>query len=204
MSLFLKNRIEKNRSNTQLETEAGVGLTLTAFLGTVALFFAGLIILNLRSLPSIVELAVVYLIISTVAFCISSVIYSNVTGATEEGILRVRMIQAGNWISEYAGLYLFLSAIPIVILGVTDSVLVQLTTAIICYGGLVLYSSSSYSLDDRRFGKGTERFLHTVFLSLFFGVLYSVAKFAPENLLTIGIVGIVVVFFFSLFSFRSN
>ncbi len=110
------------------------------------------------------------------------------------------MIQAANWISEYPGVYLFMSAIPILILGVTDILLIQLTTAFACYGGLLLYSASPFSIDHRRFKDGLDRVLNTSMLFLFTVGTYVSAFLFPGYLLYIGITAIVVLLAFSYFS----
>ncbi len=85
---LLRRRIEEHRAKNKHDQEASVGLDVSAFIGTANLFFTGLVILNLNSLPSIVDVAVVYLVISAVAFIISSIIFANVTGSQENASFR--------------------------------------------------------------------------------------------------------------------
>ncbi len=197
---LLRRRSEARRTNGKFGEEASTGLDAAAFIGTANLFFTGLVIMNLKTLPSIVHLSVVYLIISAVAFIISAIIFANVTGARDRAKFKAEMIQAGNWVSEYPGVYLFLIAIPLLILGVTDVFLVQITTAIVCYGGLLLYSMSPYSIDERRFQDGLDRIVNTTLLALFCGGTYLTAFLAPNYLLPLGILVLFALLITSYFS----
>ena len=197
---LLRTRSEKDRTGKVYEGEASTGLDVCAFIGTANLFFCGLVITSLESLPPVVHLSVVYLVVSAVAFIISSVIYANVQGTMHRKQLSAKMIEVGNWVSEYAGVYVFLIAIPLLILGVTNVVLVQIATAITCYGALLLYSSSPYSIDERRFGRGIDRILNTIILSVFCIGLYIVGMFAPQYLLSAGLIGALILLSFSFFS----
>lgn len=198
--LNLTRRSEQYRDDSEIVVEAGIGLTLCAFLGTACLFFTGLVILNLNSLPFVVQLPVIYLVVSAVAFIISAVIYSNVSGANEQFISRSSMIQMANWTSEYPGIYLFLIAIPLIILGVTQNAFVQYATAVSCYGGLLLYSTSHFSLDHRRFSSRVSRTVNTLLLAVFSIGVYLVAIFSIQYLLPIGIFGLVIILAVSYFS----
>lgn len=198
---LLRRRIEEHRAKGKHDQEASIGLDVSAFVGTANLFFTGLVILNLETLPRVVHVSVVYLVISAVAFIVSSVIFANVVGAYRRPAFREKMIQTANWVSEYPGVYLFMSAIPILILGVTDVVLIQITTAVACYGGLLLYSTSPFSIDHRRFKGGLDRVINTMILAIFTIGTYVSAFFIPEHLLSIGIVGIIVLLVSSYFSF---
>lgn len=200
----ITRRTEKNRPTDVLQEEAQTGLDLCAFIGTSNLFFNGLVILNLSTLPKIVELSVVYLTISAISFVLAAVIYANIAGTENSNPIKNTMIEIGNWLSEYLGIYLFLISIPLLILGVTDSLLVQITTMLACYTGLLLYSMSPFSLDERRFGAGWDRILNTILLVLFTFGIYVVGIFYPEYLLESGVVFLVFLAFFSLFSFRLN
>ncbi len=197
---LLRHRIEQHRAKNKHVQEASAGLDVSAFIGTANLFFTGLVILNLESLPPVVDVAVLYLVISAVAFVIASIIFANVSGSEEKSVLREKMIQAANWISEYPGLYLFMSAIPILILGVTDILILQLTTAVACYGSLLFYSASPFSIDHRRFRSGLDRAVNTSVLFLFTVGTYVSAFIFPEYLLYTGIAAIVVLLASSYFS----
>jgi len=196
----LTQRKEQYRDDNDIVTEANIGLTLCSFLGTACFFFTGLVMLNLSSLPFVVQLPVVYLVVSAVAFIIASVIYANISGMDEQAVSRSSMIQAANWISEYPGIYLFLIAIPLIILGVTESMLVQYATAIACYGSLLLYSISPFSLDHRRFTHRVSRAINTLLLLIFSVGVYLVALFSISYLLPIGILGLFVILAISFFS----
>jgi len=200
----ITQRSERFRDDEDILTEANVGVRFCSFLGTASLFFTGLVILRLDSLPFVVQLPVVYLVVSAVAFVISAVIYANVSGIDEKAVSRSRMIQMGNWISEYPGMYLFLIAIPLVILGVTANLLVQIATAAACYGGLLLYSISPFSLDHRRFSGVASRIGNTILLVLFSVGLYLVARLATDYLLPAGIFSLVAILGLSYFSLSTQ
>jgi hypothetical protein len=198
---LLRRRLEEHRAKGKHDQEASIGLDVSAFIGTANLFFTGLVILNLGSLPSVVHVSVVYLVISAVAFMVSAVIYANVVGSYERSAFREQMVQTANWISEYPGVYLFMSAIPVLILGVTDVLLIQITTAVACYGALILYSASSFSIDHRRFKGGIDRVINTTILAVFTIGTYISAFLFPQYLLYIGIGAIIVLLASSYFSF---
>lgn len=198
---LLHRRVEKHRAKNKHDQEASIGLDVSAFIGTANLFFTGLVILNLDSLPAVVDAAVVYLVISAVAFIISSIIFANVVGSYDKSAFREQMIQNANWISEYPGVYLFMSAIPILILGVTDMLLIELATAVACYGGLLWYSVSPFSIDHRRFKGGLDRAINTTILFFFTVGTYVSAFLLPQYLLYIGIIAIVVLLASSYFNF---
>ncbi len=88
---LVQRKQNKRTAESQVE-EAGIGLSLTAFIGTANLFFTGLVILNLNDLPKIVQLPVVYLVVSAVAFILSSVIYANISGMHRQSALRSSMM----------------------------------------------------------------------------------------------------------------
>ncbi len=198
---LLRRRVEEHRAKNKHDQEASMGLDVSAFIGTANLFFTGLVILNLGSLPEVVDVAVIYLVISAVAFIISSIIYANVVGSYEKSAFREQMIQNANWISEYPGVYLFMSAIPILILGVTDVLLIQLATAVACYGGLLFYSVSPFSIDHRRFKGGIDRAFNTIILVLFTVGTYVSAFLFPHYLLYIVVAAIVALLASSYFAF---
>ncbi len=185
-------RVEKRHRGDNPVEEASIGLDLSAFIGTANLFFTGLVILNLSNLPSVVQLPVVYLVVSAVSFIISSVIYANISGMHRQSVLRDKMMRVANWVSEYPGIYLFLIAIPLVILGVTTDFIVQLATAFACYGALILYSVSPYSLDHRRFQGGLDRFVNTFFLTVFVVGIYVLAITNSSLLLICGVIGLAI------------
>lgn len=198
---LIRRRMEAGRASGKHDVESSIGLDVSAFVGTANLFFTGLVILNLQSLPSIVHLSVVYLIVSAVAFIISSVIYANVVGTGTQHALRERMVQTANWVSEYPGVYLFMIAIPLLVLGVTNVLLVQVATAVACYGSLLLYSMSPFSIDHRRYRDGLDRAAYSALLAVFCIGVYLVGLFAPERLLPVGLVVMALLLAVSYFSF---
>jgi len=200
----ISKRVERGRSSKDLVNEADVGLTLCSFIGTANLFFTGLVILNLSNLPDIVQLPVVYLVVSAVAFVLAAVIYANISGAPENTAPRVQMMQVANWVSEYPGIYLFLTAIPLVVLGVTDVFLVQATTAIVCYGGLVAYSHSAFSLDHRRYINRLERFFNSLILVVFTFGVYVLAVLQSPYVLPVGIGCMIFILFLSTITFAQE
>lgn len=136
-------------------TDTEVGVSLCGFLGTVALFFAGLLISQFNSFSSTIRIPILFLIICTFAFIFSGVVYANAAGVLSRGEpkLAARFMSAGNAISEYLGIYLFVMAIPLVINAVTNDSFLRNSTGVITITSLLLYSGSSFSMLNRHISK---------------------------------------------------
>lgn len=134
-----------------------VGLTLSAFLGTVALFFAGILITQINSLNDTIRLPIVYLICSTVALVYSAIIYANTAGHVKKGSEKqaIKSDYFANIISEFFGVNVFLISMPLVINVITDDMLIRLAVASVVLLSLVVYTVSSLSILSRVYKKAS-------------------------------------------------
>lgn len=134
-----------------LIAEIETGVALSAFLGTVALFFTGILISQLRLFNPSIKVPILYLIISTFSFIFSASVYANAGGEmSRHDVAKVHSYMAmANNISEFLGLYLFVIAIPLVINAITADIFLRLSVAAVALIGLMLYSQSSFSILHR-------------------------------------------------------
>ena len=150
----------------ELDSEANVGIYISTFLGTVALFFAGILISRLQNFDSSLKIPILYLIVATFGFVFSAVIYANMVGAKRlERKAEQSYIRLGNVISEYLGLYLFIAAIPMVVNAVTTDSFLRLTTLLVTMISLALYSVSPFSIARRGFSRAA-LVIFTLFVTL--------------------------------------
>lgn len=132
-----------------------IGLTLSAFLGTAALFFAGLLITQISSLNDSIRLPIVYLICCTVALVYSAIIYANMAGETLEHSdhKAKRSNYSANILSEFLGVNVFLISMPMVINAITDDLLLRTTVAVVILLSIFVYTMSSFSILSRVYGQ---------------------------------------------------
>lgn len=136
-----------------LSKETAVGINIASFLGTVTLFFAGILISRLQSFDKSLKMPILYLVVATLGFIFSAVIYANMTGAKRLNTKSSESyIQLGNSLSEYLGLYPFLAAIPMVVSAVTPDSFLKIAILSVTIISLTLYSMSPFSLPRRVFG----------------------------------------------------
>jgi predicted tellurium resistance membrane protein TerC len=78
----------------------------------------------------------------------SSTVYANAAGMVDRGetSLARKFINAGNVISEYMGIYLFVISIPLVISAVTTDSFLRLSTGVIAVLCIMLYTFSDFSM----------------------------------------------------------
>lgn len=146
-----------------INNEASVGIYISTFLGTVALFFAGILISKFENFDTSLKVPILFLIVATFGFVFSAVIYANLTGLS-----RIKMqdqdkyIKVGNSISEYLGLYPFIASIPMVVAAITEDSFLRISTLVITSISILLYTVSKFSLLSRGFSRITVTLLGVV------------------------------------------
>lgn len=185
----------------EVVNEANVGITICTFLGTVALFFTGLLISRLDAFNQSIKVGVLYLIVSTFGLIFSAIIYSNAAGEsnTEEIGSEFKFITIGNAISEFLGVYPFVVAIPLVINALTNDTFLRASTFIIALISLVIYTMSRFSIVARGSNMAIRTvisFLVAVFLLLLiFGQSSSQGFFEAVSLTFLGVLAILAVYY---------
>ncbi len=145
-------------SKTSIALEAQVGLNLSGFMGTVALFFTGILIAQLNNFDKSIKIPIILLVISTFAFLFSAVVYSNATGllTSNKTLKATRYILVGNSLSEFLGLYLFVASVPMVIISISQDQFLRIAISFITIFCLFIYSLSQYSIFKRSFSRFTD------------------------------------------------
>lgn len=149
-----------------IANDANTGVAFSSFLGTVSLFFTGLLIAQFNSFDPTIRIPVLYLVISTFAFIFSATIYANTLGVVMKKIkLANNFIKAGNAISEYLGIYLFIMSIPLVINAVSKDTFLRFSIGIVTVLSIYLYSISDFSMFNRHITNSTKTFISILITS---------------------------------------
>lgn len=154
--------------------EVSVGVTFASLMAAIALFFTGILIAQYNSFDSTIRLPLLFLIISTFSYIFAASIYSN---ASEEitddhiGNVKKYLIYANN-IFEFLGLYLLIIATPLVIGAVTHDNFLRISTICVALGGLILYSSSNFSMLHKEVRREVVKHLITIVFVGISGLLY--------------------------------
>lgn len=150
-------QIEKN----DYYQESVIGVTLSGFLGTVALFFASILITQINSLNNAIRLPIVYLVVSTVGLVFSAIIYANISGhvTAEKWRHARRHNDIANILSEFLGVNLFLISLPMVITAITSDPLIRTAIYLVVLGGLFAYTASPYGLLSRYYSMAKTIFI---------------------------------------------
>lgn len=131
-----------------LNWEVSVGVTFSAFMSAVALFFVGVLIAQFGDFDRTVRVPLIFLIISTFSFIFSASIYSKAGIEITEGKqhnVQDYLVYANN-IFEFMGLNLFVLSTPLVIGAITTDRLLRISTIIVALVGLSAYSLSRFSI----------------------------------------------------------
>lgn len=161
----------KQYDKNDLYQNSVIGLTLAGFLGTAALFFAGLLITQVNSFNNSIRLPIVYLICCTVGLVYAAIIYANIAGHAQEEAwhLAQKHNHYANVISEFLGVYIFLLSMPLVINAITKDMLIRVTVAAVILASLILYTKSPFSILSRMYN-GPKLLIASMSISLW-GVL---------------------------------
>lgn len=157
----------RTNDKNDLYQNAVIGLTLAGFLGTAALFFAGLLITQVNSFNNSIRLPIVYLICCTVGLVYAAIIYANIAGHTKDEAwgLADRHNHYANVISEFVGVNVFLLSMPMVINAITKDMLIRVTVSVVILLSLFVYTNSVFSILSRIYS-GTRLLLTSVAISI--------------------------------------
>lgn len=145
------------------QSEVQTGVSVTAFMTGVTIFFTGLLITRFDSYDESIKIPILFLIISTFGFLYSTLILANASG--ELSRLRTdkfhRNMNIGDSIGEYIGVYFLVLAVPLVINVITTDQFLRLSTLIVSLGGLLVYHLSGFSIMQDHF-KNKHYFLFSI------------------------------------------
>lgn len=159
---------------TSYNWEISVGVTFASLMAAISLFFTGILVAQYHSFDETIRVPLLFLIISTFSYIFSASIYSNASEeVTLNNIKKVQryLIYANN-IFEFLGLYLLIIATPLVLGSVTHDNFLRISSIVVALGGLILYSSSNFSMLHKELKSGTLKHAITFVFVLLAGILY--------------------------------
>jgi len=178
------------KEKSSFNWEVSVGVTFASLMAAISLFFTGILIAQYNSFDDTIRVPLLFLIISTFSYIFSASIYSNASEEiTLDNIAKVKkyLIYANN-IFEFLGLYLLIIATPLVLGAVTHDNFLRISSIIVALSGLVLYSSSHFSMLHKEIKNNLVKHTITLAFVLLAGLLYflqyseQVSKFLGYNL----------------------
>ena len=178
------------------QSEIQTGVSFTAFMTAVASFFMGLLITRIDSIDITIKVPILFLIISTVGFLYSTIVYSNASGE----ITRLDSNKAkdymliGNVLSEYFGVYLLVLSVPLVINAITADMFLRIATLFVIVMSLSLYSISQFSI-AHRYLKTPRKNLFTFII-----VLFEIVIFFAQSTMSPYFTGISIIFLLFIIS----
>lgn len=161
---------------TALVGEIESQIMVTSFLGTVSLFFTGILIAQLHQFDQSIKVPILFLIIATFSFIFSASIYANASSelSRHEPKKAHRYVVMANNISEFLGLYLFIIAIPLVLNSITTDSLLRIAVPAVALVGLLLYSLSPFSILDKEASTAENLLITILFCGL--GLLVNLSQ----------------------------
>jgi len=148
-------------------SEISIDVNVTSFMLAVSTFFTGFLISSFKSLDSSVTIPILFLIVSTVSFLFTNIIFANAAGEIRAENIKGanKHARVGNVISEYLGIYLLVISIPLAINALTADSFLTNTVFIICTAALFGYSVSSFSIVHRYIKRLPVRLLYAAVLA---------------------------------------
>jgi len=172
--------MKKENNLEVLQAEIQVGVSITAFMTAVTIFFVGLLIANFDKYNISIRIPILFLIISTFGFLYSTLIYGNASGQVarlKSEKFNKHMI-LGNSISEYIGVYLLILSMPLVINVITEDLFLRIATLVAAFTGLIMYHASGFSIMERNYKKSHYLLLGLIiFLEIVLFILQSLGSF---------------------------
>ena len=194
----------KKRNLEVLSSEVSVGVSFTAFMTAVTIFFVGLLITKFESFDLSIKIPILFLIISTFGFLYSTLIYANASGTLSKMLIKNfdKNMLIGDVLSEYLGVYFLVLAVPLVINVITTDSFLRIATLIVALGGLLIYHISGFSLMDRHFKRKHYWYLFLIIIleiTLFYTQIYDLIYFVP-----LAVVLIIIILLLTFFSSRGE
>ncbi len=157
-----------------LTNEVSVGVTYSALMSAVALFFAGVLISKYNDFDQTIKVPLIFLIVSTFSFIFSATIYTN--AGTEITLNKLRVVEKymvyGKNLMELLGLYPFILATPMVIGAITQDSFLRTATIIVAITGFALYSQSKFSILDKELRRHEKRTVTVIIVILSLSLYY--------------------------------
>ena len=154
--------------------ESSVGVGLMTVLTGISLLFSG-IVLNRENITPFL-LPAIFLIISTFAFFFSALLYANASGLAgrldiqttkdNKKINAEKALTVGNSISEYLGVFPFLTAVPLSVWALTSDLLITGITLLIDVVLLAYYQFSGIGISRRQLRSDGHRLFSYSFILL--------------------------------------
>lgn len=153
-------------------------VTLISFLTVVPVFFIGSLISNFNSYGFYIKIPISFLIISTLGFLFAALILAN----TGQKLIDEKFEEAeknllwGYALSEYMGVYLFVTSIPLVINIITTDLYLRSITLLAGTLYMTFYQFMGFSLIKSHFSKKNKLFSFVtivLMILLFFSQIYN-------------------------------
>lgn len=151
-----------------LTAEVSVGVTYSALMSAVSLFFTGVLISQYNDFDQTIKVPLIFLIISTFSFIFSATVYTN--AGTEITLNKLRIVEKymvyGKNLMELLGLYPFILATPMVIGAITRDSFLRTATILVAIVGFSLYSRSKFSVLDKELRRSEKKTATTLIVVL--------------------------------------
>lgn len=156
-------------------SEIDIDVNVTSFMMTVATFFTGFLISSYDSFDKSVRMPVLFLIVSTLSFLFSNIIFANASGEIRAGNTDKanKHAAAGNIISEFLGIYLLVISLPLAINAITGDIFLRISVFTISAVAIFAYSMSTFSIIKRYVFKTFQRLLYSLVFIVFWAICFS-------------------------------
>jgi hypothetical protein len=151
----LLSQLKKDDELSLKINEASIGVSISALLTAVVVFFIGLLLTGSPNLQFRLRVPLIYLFLSVFGFFYSALILANASGelARLKKLEFDKQMSVGNIFGEYFGVYFLVFATPIVVLGYSPDRILSLFVLAICLIGFCIYHFLGYSILERYFNK---------------------------------------------------
>lgn len=156
----------KNEDKALLLTQVQTDVALVSVLSVISIFFLGALLPQFNSYDLSVKIPISFLIVSTFAFLLSSLILSNasqiIIAGNEEKTKRY--LAWGYAICEYLGIVVMLLSVPLAMSIVTEDFYIRSVTFLAAIVGIGVYQFMGFSNLDNHFSKSHKLFASVTFL----------------------------------------
>jgi hypothetical protein len=169
-------KLFKRKKDPRYADQISAAMSFSSIFSAMSVFFTGLIISNYNNFGESIRIPSLFLIVSSLGFMFATIIYANATGFFGKSDSKIaKAINIGDIVGEYFGVYLFLSAIPMVINVITNDAFFKYSVLFSIALGLIAYHYSGFSftgLKDKRIQRPFLFYYLLVLGSLFFSQMY--------------------------------
>lgn len=153
---------ELNYNNEEIQVDVSV----TSFMLAVSTFFTGFLFSAYDSFDNSVRIPMLFLIISTLSFLFTNIIFANASGEIRSGNNKGanRHASIGNIISEFLGIYLLVASLPLVVNALTGDAFLKIAVFVAATSALFIYSVSPFSI--------IKRYFSTIYLRILYSVVF--------------------------------